>query len=207
MPGRKKYGYLLLLFLVLSGLAGTPTNNSLSKKERKFAADYMKETKSELQTEIKGLNNAQLNYKPAAEKRSIRESILSVISLENNVWNILETTMKLPANPEKRNLIKVSDEEIIKMIEDKEIKLNNFKPAKSINTKNKNLEEELSEFKSVRAEHIKYIKATTEDLRNHVIKTSFGWVDGYQLCLFLSAYTDQHIRHIRKIKADPGFPK
>jgi hypothetical protein len=53
MPRRKTYNYLLLLFLVFSGLAGTPTDDVLSKKERKFAAEFMKSTKAELQDAIK----------------------------------------------------------------------------------------------------------------------------------------------------------
>ena len=63
MPRRKTYNYLLLLFIVFSGLAGTPTDDVLSKKERKFAAEHMKSTKAELQDAIKGLSAAQLTYK------------------------------------------------------------------------------------------------------------------------------------------------
>ena len=68
MPRRKTYNYLLLLFIVFSGLAGTPTDDVLSKKERKFAAEQMKSTKAELQDAIKGLNPVQLTYKVSANK-------------------------------------------------------------------------------------------------------------------------------------------
>ena len=45
MPRRKTYNYLLLLFIVFSGLAGTPTSDVLSKKERK---SRIKEAKAEI---------------------------------------------------------------------------------------------------------------------------------------------------------------
>ena len=81
MPRRKTYNYLLLLFIVFSGLAGTPTDDVLSKKERKFAAEFMKSTKAELQDAIKGLSAAQLNYKPSTDKWSVQECVYHIPAL------------------------------------------------------------------------------------------------------------------------------
>jgi hypothetical protein len=41
---RSKYGYLLLALLVITGLAGTITSTSITAKERKLVAGYLKDT-------------------------------------------------------------------------------------------------------------------------------------------------------------------
>ena len=62
---RRKYGYILLTLLVISGLAGIPFDNTLNKQERKFASDHLKDTKSEVLKSIKGLSEAQLDSNPS----------------------------------------------------------------------------------------------------------------------------------------------
>jgi hypothetical protein len=70
----------------------------------------------------------------------------------------------------------------------------------------KNVDEAITAFKSLRAEHIKYMKTTTEDLRNHVAQLPIGWVDCYQLCLFISAHSNYHMQQIEQAKEDLNFP-
>ena len=117
MPRRKTYNYLLLLFIVFSGLAGTPTDDVLSKKERKFAADHMKSTKAELQEATKGLSAAQLTYKVSADKWSVQECVYHIAISEKKLWTMLETSMKAGPTPEKKKDLKVTDEQVIKMTE------------------------------------------------------------------------------------------
>ena len=207
MPRRKTYNYLLLLFLVFSGLAGTPTDDVLSKKERKFAADHMKNTKMALQDAVKGLSSAQLNYKVAADKWSVKECVYHIAISEKNLWEMLETSMKAPATPEKKKDLKVTDDQVIKMIEDRTNKVKTFAPFEPQNTPYKSLDEALNDFRTTRAGHIKYIKATSEDLRNHFVQMPFGLLDCYQLCLMISSHTNRHIQQLNEVRADSGFPK
>jgi hypothetical protein len=207
MPRRKTYHYLLLLFIVFSGLAGTPTDDALSKKERKLAADHMKTTKADLHAAIKGLNEAQLDYKPAADRWSVKECVYHIAISEKNLWTMLEKSMKEPATPEKKKDLKVTDEEVIKMIESRENKVKTFPSFEPQNTGYKTLDEAMNDFKTTRAAHIKYIKATSEDLRNHFVQMPFGLLDCYQLCLMISSHTNRHTQQLNEVKADAGFPK
>jgi hypothetical protein len=207
MPRRKTYNYLLLLFIVFSGLAGTPTDDVLSKKERKFAGDFMKSTKMALGDAIKGLSPAQLDYKPAADRWSVKECVYHIAISEKNLWAMLETSMKAAATPEKKKELKVTDEQVIKMIEDRTNKVKTFPAFEPQNTGYKSLEEAMNDFKTNRATHIKYIKATSEDLRNHFVQMPFGLLDCYQLCLMISAHTNRHTHQLNEVKGDPGFPK
>jgi hypothetical protein len=207
MRRKRKYGYILLTMLIVSGLAGTPTDNSLSKKERKFATDHMKSTKGDVMDAIKGLSAAQLDYRPAPDKWTAKECVYHIAISEKNLWAMLEGSLKSVANPEKRSEIKVTDEQLAKMIEDRSTKVKTFEPLEPKNTPYKTLDEALSYFKTARAEHIKYLKSTTEDLRNHVVQMPFGWIDCYQLSLMISGHSNRHSQQINEVKADPGFPK
>ena len=207
MPRRKTYNYLLLLFIVFSGLAGTPTDDVLSKKERKFAAEHMKNTKVGLQDAIKGLSAAQLTYKVTADKWSVQECVYHIAISEKTLWAMLETSMKAGPTPEKKKDLNVTDEQVIKMTEDRANKVKTFSPLEPQNTPYKNLDEALIDFKTTRAAHIKYIKATSEDLRNHFVQMPFGMLDCYQLCLLISSHTDRQVQQLNKVKADTRFPK
>jgi uncharacterized damage-inducible protein DinB len=207
MPRRKTYNYLLLLFIVFSGLAGTPTDDVLSKKERKFAAEHMKSTKTELQDAIKGLNAAQLTYKASAGKWSVQDCVYHIAISEKALWTMLETSMKAGPTPEKKKDLKVTDEEVIKMTEDRTNKVKTFSPLEPQNTPYKSLDEALDDFRTTRAAHVKYIKATSEDLRNHFVQMPFGLVDCYQLCLLISSHTDRHVQQLNEVRANTGFPK
>ena len=113
MRKRRKYGYLLLTMLVISGLAGTPHNNSLNKKERKFAAEHMKDTKDDFLKTIKDMTEAQLNYRPTADKWTAKECAYHIAVSEKNLWSLLESSLKSAANPEKRSEIKITDEQLM----------------------------------------------------------------------------------------------
>jgi hypothetical protein len=203
---RSKYGYLLLALLVITGLAGTITSTSITSKERKFATSHLKETKSDVIKSVKGLSQAQLDFKAAPDKWSIKECTYHIAISEKNIWQMMETALNQPANPEKRSEIKLNDEQVIKILEDRSKKFKTTETFEPKNTPYKTMNEALESFKSLRADHIKYLKNTTEDLRNHVAQTPAGWIDCYQLCLFMSAHSNRHTQQIEEVKADPNFP-
>ncbi|MDX2045782.1 MAG: DinB family protein [Chitinophagaceae bacterium] len=204
---KRTKGYFFLAFLVAAGLAGTQGTDSLSKKERKFAVTHMKDTRADFLKSVKGLTDEQLNFKPAPDRWSIKECAYHIALSENNLWQMLEGTLKAPANPEKRSEIKVSDEQLIKMMTDRSHKVKTFEAFEPKSAKWKTLDEALADFKGSRQGHMSYLKSTTEDLRNHVAQTPLGWVDCYQMCLFISAHTSRHTLQINELKADPNFPK
>lgn len=204
---KRTKGRLLLTLLVITGLAGTLTDNSLNSKERKFAVNYLKETKADLLKAVKGLSEAQLNFKSSADKWSIKECLYHITLTENGLWGMFEATMKEPTAPEKRADIKVSDEEVIKMLGDRSIKRTAAEPFLPNKATWKSFDEAMAAFKLSRTAHLKYTKTTTEDLRNHVFVLPFGSIDAYQFILFMSAHSNRHTQQINEVKADPKFPK
>ena len=200
-------GRLLLTLLVISGLAGTLKSTSISKKERKYGTTLMKDTKSDLLKSVKGLTDAELNFKAAPDKWSVKECTYHIAGTEKLLWSLLEETMKASANPEKRTEIKLTDAQLVNMIEDRSKKGQAPEPLQPANTGYKSIDEALDDFKKNRSEHIQYLKTTTEDLRNHVAKLSFGYIDCYQLCLFIAAHSNRHTQQLKEVIASAGFPK
>jgi hypothetical protein len=203
---KRTTGRLLLLLLVATGFAGTISDNAISKSERKYAAGLMKDTYKAAVSSVKGLSDAQLNFKASPDKWSVKDCIYHIAGAEKLLWGMFERAMKAPANPEKRADIKVADEQLVKMIEDRTQKAQAPEPIQPKNTGFNSLDEALADFKTTRMDHIKYIKNSTEDMRNHVVQLPFGWIDCYQLYLMIAAHSNRHTQQINEAKANAAFP-
>ncbi len=199
-------GRSLLALLVITGLAGTINDYSVSKVERKYALTLMKETYKDALKATKGLSEEQLNFRAAPEKWSVKECFYHIAATEKGLWGMLESAMKAPANPEKRSEIKVTDEQFVNMIKDRTTKFQAPEPFQPKNISYKSLAEAADDFKINRTAHIKYMKTSTEDMRNHVVQMPFGWIDCYQLYLMIGAHSNRHTQQMNEVKANPAFP-
>jgi hypothetical protein len=202
---KRTKGRLLLTLLVITGFAGTLNNTTLTKQERKFAIGQLKDTKTDLLKSIRGLSEKQLNFKPSADRWSIKDCFYHLTLAEAGFWKMLETSMKEPATPEVRSVVKIPDEDLLKGIPDPTTK--EPEPFQLAKPEWKSMDEAIPAFKSSRSQHLKYAKTTTEDLRNHLIQLPLGWVDCYQFIIFISGHCNRHTQQINEIIADPGFPK
>lgn len=203
---KRRWGYMLLAALVVSGIAGTPGNDTLSKAERKVAINYFKDSRARVIKATKGLSEEQLNFKASPDSWSIKECAYHIALSENNLWTWFEGLVKSPANPGKRSEIKVTDEQVYQMVESRERKVKTMEPFEPKNAKWANLQLALDEFKQARNNHIQYARTTTETLRDHVTDTPLGAIDAYQLLLFISAHTNRHVAQMEEVKAAAGFP-
>ncbi len=201
----KKLLLLLPIFLLFSY---TSPDAPLSKKEKKFIAKHMKETYKTLVQSVKGLSDAQLNYKSAPDKWSIKECVYHLAISETNLWAWIQGTLKAPANPEKRSDIKMTDEQLLSGIADRTNKVKTPEPFEPKNAKWTSVQEALAALKTERNTHIEYMKTTTDDMRSHVtLESPVGPLDSYQLVILLSSHTTRHTRQIEEVKADPNYPK
>lgn len=204
---KRTKGRILLGLLVITGMAGTLKDSTLSQQERKFCITNLKESRNEIIKSVKVLSPAQLNFRPAADKWTITECLYHIAITETAFDNMLQTAMKQPARPEKRSTIKISDAELMQIATDRTHALKApeaLLPAKATWA---SPAEALEAFRSARSEHVKYIKNTTEDLRNHVTELALGPVDCYQLILFMTGHSNRHLQQIREIIANKKFPK
>jgi len=200
---KRTTGRLLLALLVVTGLAGTLNNSSLSQKERKQAINLIKSSRAEIFNSLNGLSAAQINYKPSPKEPSIGELVMKMVMFEKKCSEDIKTHMSQPSNPENRLKIAVTDDQLLAN--------DNYSLCKGEAASNKSMwkdpEDALKKFAIMRNNHVKYIRTSTEDLRNHVISTPAGWIDCYQYYLLLADRSSYFAERINKIKMLPSFPK
>ena len=198
---------LLLIILSLVACKGNAQQNQLTSKERKDAVRFLEETEAGVFKAVKNLSEAQLTYKPAADRWSVEECVKHIAASEKELWARAEASLKNASNPEKRANIKFTDTALIKAVEDRSHKSKTFAALEPANSPYKTLAEALKAFKENREKLIAFVKSTNIDLRNHVLELPVGTYDSYQFILLISAHTDRHTQQIEEVKAGPGFPK
>jgi uncharacterized damage-inducible protein DinB len=179
----------------------------LTTQERDFAVKFLTQTALGVSDAVKGLNEAQLTFKPAADKWSIEECVKHIAAAETNLWTMVEESLNQPANPEKRAGIKFTDEQLINAVEDRSHKSSTFAALEPANSPYKTLDEALKAFKTNRGKLIDFVKSTQDDLRNHVSVTPIGTYDAYQFILLISAHSNRHTQQIHEVKANNAYPK
>ncbi|PWT70494.1 MAG: DinB family protein [Bacteroidetes bacterium] len=199
----------LLFFSLVGALLGfVPTYDTISKKERDFAVNLLKDTQQGVFDAVKGLSDAQLKFKPAPDRWSVEECLKHIAVTEQALWHLTDSVLRSDPNPAKRADIKATDEGIVKMLENRTTKVKTADPFKPENTPYTSAEDALNSFKTNREKLISFMKETQDDLRNHVVALgALGSLDTYQMVLFIASHSQRHTQQINEVKADPNFPK
>ena len=198
---------ILLFVTAVMVLSFVAPEKGISKKERKDAEKFLKETEMGVYAAVKNLSEAQLKFKAAEDKWSVEECLKHIAASETMLWQAANGAIEQAANPEKRTEIKMTDEEVKTKIADRSHKVKTMTPLEPQNIAFKNAEEALASFKGNRAKLITYVSDTEADLRNHVAIFPFASLDAYQVILFIGAHSRRHTLQIEEVKADPNFPK
>lgn len=180
--------------------------SGLTAQERNYAIRFLEETQSGVFSAVKGMNEAQLTFKPAADKWSVELCVKHIAAAEKHLWTMVEASLKQPANPEKRAGIKFTDDELINAVKDRSQKSKTFAALEPANSPYKTLAEALTSFKENRNKLIAFVKSTRKDLRNHVSVLPIGTYDAYQFILLISAHSNRHTQQIEEVKANINFP-
>jgi hypothetical protein len=198
---KRTTGRYLLTLLVVTGMAGTVKDTSLTSQERKALITDLKESRSELMHSVKNLSDTQLDFKPNAQSWSIRDCIHYIATSEKEMWAKLDAVMKEPVTPERFSAMRMADEDVTAMVG-----YPVYKRGQPTTPNWKTTTAAISSFKEGRTDHIKYAKSTTEDLRNHSVEVPFGSIDAYQYMLYMAAHCQHYTQQINDIKSYPGFP-
>jgi len=177
----------------------------ITEAERKFAADHLNQTRTDLINAVQGLSEAQLNFKPAPDRWSVLECVQHIVLASQGLVGYLQYT--LTVNNDSNFKASFPDEQFIKMVEDRSHKVQTSENLKPVHSPYKTLDETLKAFNAGRDSLITYVNTTNDDLRNHMAVMPFGKIDGYQIILMISAHTNRHTQQLNEVKADPNFPK
>lgn len=194
----------MLSLLVITGLAGTLNSSTISFRERRSATSLLKESRAGILSATEGLRPEQLNFRRSNNEPSIRECILQAANDEHQLWEMLKTALKKQADPRMRKNVTISDGELLQQAVAGQFRTTVLPPGMLYEYNS--VESALAAFRKERTAHLKYMRNTTEDLRNHVLQTVSGWIDCYQLCLLIASNSEHLEQQILSIKTDPAFP-
>lgn len=200
----RKLLFACAAFLVCSFTSMSPT---LTDKERKDAIDQLAQTEQGVFNSLKGLSDAQLNFKPAPDRWSISDCVKHIATTEKALWQMTDAALKQPADAAKRSAVKVTDDQLLQMMENRTQKIKTSPQLEPQNSPFKSCPDALSSFYDSRKMLSDFVATTSEDMRDHVVTLPFGSFDSYQMILFIAGHSNRHTQQIEEVKADPNFPK
>jgi hypothetical protein len=194
---KRTKGYFLLTMLVLTGLAGRMHTNILTTKERRTLVTELKSSRNDFLKSVEALTPKQLNFKTNKNELSIKQCVFKLTSIENNLWAAAKTSLKQETTSLQKTIS--NDEALTSFIQQKTFQCDELKF--------KNTKEALKFYKNERADMLKYVHTSTENVRAHIAKTCAGNFDAYQLMLLNTIFARYYTQQIETIKTNPNFPK
>ena len=189
------------LVLVLSSIAAAA---SLTEEEKGEGLAHLDRTRAGVVEATKGLSEAQWNFKPAADRWSVAETLEHIALAEEMLLEyIASNVMKAPAGEADRDNQSL-DKKVTRLIADRSHKVQ--APDFLQPTGRWSPEQALERFLASR-ERSEDVLKSTPDLRDHVVESPLGEpLDAYQWLLYISAHSERHTKQILEVKADPNFP-
>lgn len=196
-------GVLIALFLMAGAAAASAQEVTQAEKDK--ALQYLETTKKNVLEATKGLSEEQWNFKPTADRWSVAQVMEHIAASEDFIREMLkEKVMVAPAGEPTRD-VKKTDDAVLAMVPDRTHKAQAPEPLVPTNRFG-SPESSIKHFVETRATTEEFLKTTT-GLRDHVMDSPLGKLDGYEFVLFIAAHSERHTKQINEVKADPNFPK
>ena len=119
----------------------------------------------------------------------------------------MKQTLKAPAEPEKKAMVRGKDEMIVRAMPNRSVKAQapEFLQPKQRWPDRQSL---LAHFTESRDRNIAYLQTTSDDLRSHFLEHPvFKTLDAYQMMLLISAHCERHTLQLNEVKQDQNYPK
>lgn len=174
---------------------------------KEFIQHYLQETYTNLENEVKGLSSQQLQFKPNETSWSIMQCLEHIVDTEPKLLEMAKESMKKSATPERRSEIKITDDQMLQMITNRDFKAQaptEMQP-KGVYTSVNSALNQLQANRKIFVQELNQF--SMEDLRNHMVDTPIGTSDVYQFMLIIPGHTARHTLQIKEVKNHPNFPK
>ena len=195
----------VLIALLLMAVAATAWAQEVTQAEKDKALQYLETTKKNVLEATKGLSEAQWNYKSAPDRWSVAQVMEHIAAAEDFLRTLdKDKVMTAPAGEAGRD-VKKMDDGVLAMVPDRTNKVQAPEPLVPTNRFG-SPEGSIKHFVESRATTEDFLK-TTVGLRDHVLESPMGKLDGYEFVLAIAAHSERHTKQINEVKADPNFPK
>ncbi len=206
-----KYFVLLLLLLCPLIAGAQPADQkgtaTMSKEDRAKVIKLLKDSQKETLSYLKGLSDAQWNYKPAPEKWSVGEVAEHIWLAEGLLFSAMENALKAPENPNWEEQTKGKNERVVQILTNRTGKA---QAPETIKPTGKSRADIMKGLKEARTKSLKFAKETQAPLNSHTLEHPFkvfGTLTAYQWLIYIPAHNLRHNQQIAEVKATAGFPK
>ena len=171
--------------------------------ERAKAANYLAATRDGLLEAVRGLSDAQWNFKPAADRWSIAQAMEHMAIIEGRIQDIMGRMSEAPADFPMRE-VKQVDAFVLYVVPSRAFKLH--APERVTPPGRWTGPAALEHFLEARKKTFELLDSAPH-LRGRILPHPvFGSWDGYQWILAAAGHVARHTEQIREVKADPNFP-
>ncbi|HEU5292546.1 MAG TPA: DinB family protein [Cyclobacteriaceae bacterium] len=177
-----------------------------TEADRKYLLDNLIRTKQQLIDETKNLTKKQWNFKESSDQWSINQIVEHIDRYELIFMHEISVAFQMGPIPDFPQHL--PDSMFVDQ-DPKDLKKNKTteftKPFTiSVPLGNNEGANNMVWFNKMRDESIDYVKNTTQNIRTHYI--NYG-PDMHQKFMMIFTHTDRHIRQIKRVKANPNYPK
>jgi hypothetical protein len=200
----KSLAGVLIALLMMAG-AAAPSAQEVTQAEKDKALQYLETTKKNVLEATKGLSEAQWNFKPAPDRWSVAQVVEHIAAAEDFLLTLDKEKVMTAAAGEPGRDVKKTDDAVLAMVPDRTNKAQAPEPLVPTNRFGSS-DGSVKHFVESRATTENFLRTTT-GLRDHVMDSPLGKLDGYEFVLFIAAHSERHTKQINEVKADPNFPK
>jgi hypothetical protein len=191
--------------LILAAAVSVPSRAAagpMTPGERQRLVAHLEMTGRWLDQELDGLSDAQLTFKAAPDRWSIKDVVEHLAIAEPQYWTQLESSLKAPAKDGWKP--QATDEQMLWYGIDRTNRQKTGE-ARVPHGQFASAKESLASFRKLRATMLEKAKSSQEDFRGRPFLDSAQ--DIYQWFLMISTHSQRHILQIQEVKADPAYPR
>ncbi len=197
---------LLMIVWIIGSSFSSWREGDLTKEDRRYINDYLKQSQKELFTRIKNLSEEQWTFKPNETAWSPAEICEHIFKTESSLVSRADAMDTTTFKPQPEEYVKEKVDFIIDFLQNRERK---FKAPEHIQPKNQfaTVKDFIGAFKKKRGETMSYVNEVEKPLKGYYKEFGpLGEISGYHWLVFISAHTQRHIKQLDEVLANPDFP-
>jgi hypothetical protein len=191
--------------LVLAAWLSSPafaTADPMTTGERQRLVVHLEMTEAWLVSEIDGLSDAQLTWRPASDVWSVKDVVEHLGIAEPQYWKQLQDSLKTAPTPSYKP--DATDAAILWYGIDRTNRTKTGEPRVP-DGRFKDVAAALASFRALRSTMLDLARTSADDFRGR--KLIEGDMDVYQWFLMISTHAQRHILQIREVKGHKEFPR
>jgi hypothetical protein len=196
----------------MTATVSTTAEQNLTAQELEQGRLFLEQTQNAVLGVMKGLSEAQWNFKPAPDHWSIAENLEHVVIVQERVLGAILEQLEFAPAPAADVDPKVVDAIVINQFP---TRLNKFKAPEAVRPAQTIVPLEFIERLKANFAQMGNCLETKPGLRQHAVEAAplkaitsgaYTHMDGYQWVLAAAAHTERHAKQMLEVRADPAYP-